>query len=101
MRRVRVVLIFPVGAAVGCDLLILLLLFCGSWLASDGDLTADQSLAGVFGPPVGASLLAKTPVLAKHLCQLLLLAGAKKALIVPDSGLKWRLIFSRSSPERG
>jgi len=43
MRRMRVVLIFPVGAAAGCDLLILLLLFCGSWLASDGGLTADQS----------------------------------------------------------
>ena len=62
MRRVRVVLIFPVGAAAGCDLLILLLLFCGSWLASDGGLTADQSLAGVLGSTVGAGLLAKRSV---------------------------------------
>ncbi len=64
MRRVRVVLVFPVGAAAGCDLLILLLLllFCGSWLASDGGLTADQSLAGVLGSTVGAGLLAKRSV---------------------------------------
>jgi hypothetical protein len=62
MRRVRVVLIFPVGAAGGCDLLILLLLFCGSWLASDGGLVSDQSLAGVLGSTVGAGLLAKRSV---------------------------------------
>ena len=61
MRRMRVVLIFPVGAAVGCDLLILLLLllFCGSWLASDGGLTADQSQTDSPNPTVGAGLLAK------------------------------------------
>ena len=35
------------------------LLFCGSWLASDGGLTADQVLAGVLNLTVGASLLAK------------------------------------------
>jgi len=39
--------------------LIWLSLFCGSWLASDGGLTADQALAGVLDPIVGASLLAK------------------------------------------
>ena len=49
MRRVRVVLIFP-GAAAGCDLLILILLFCGSWHASDGGLTADQSLPDELNP---------------------------------------------------
>ncbi|MEG2797901.1 MAG: hypothetical protein RR958_24945, partial [Pseudomonas sp.] len=49
MRRVRVVPVSSVGAAAGCDLLIWLLLFCGSWLASDGGLTADQFLAGVLG----------------------------------------------------
>ena len=102
MRRVRVVHVSPAGAAEGCDLLILLLLFCGSeparesgltrpselnpcgsWLASDGglradqsltectqpkcrsepardgDLTADQSLADVPGLILGASALAK------------------------------------------
>jgi hypothetical protein len=32
---------------------------CRSWLASDGDLTADQSLADIPGSTVGASLLAK------------------------------------------
>jgi hypothetical protein len=31
-----------------------------SWLASEGGLTADQSLAGILGSSVGASLLAKT-----------------------------------------
>ena len=45
LRRVRVVPVSSVGAAAGCDLLIWLSLFCGSWLASDGGLTADQSLA--------------------------------------------------------
>ncbi len=67
-----------VGAAVGCDLLILLLKIkrsqprctrqllqvsrwahaCGSWLAREGGLTADQSLPDLPPPPVGASLLA-------------------------------------------
>jgi hypothetical protein len=42
--------------------LISLLLFCGSWLASDGGLVADQSLAGVLGSTVGAGLLAKRSV---------------------------------------
>ncbi|WP_206663338.1 hypothetical protein, partial [Pseudomonas sp. Sample_23] len=32
---------------------------CGSWLASDGDLQADQSPTDVPDPNVGASLLAK------------------------------------------
>ncbi len=32
---------------------------CGSWLASDGDLTGDQRLSGTPDPIVGASLLAK------------------------------------------
>ncbi|MNG18633.1 hypothetical protein D3C84_1027170 [compost metagenome] len=36
------------------------LLFCGSELARDGGLPSDQSLAGIPGPTVGASLLAKT-----------------------------------------
>ena len=38
------------------------LLFCGSWLASDGGLTADQSPVGVLGSTVGAGLLAKRSV---------------------------------------
>ncbi len=33
---------------------------CGSWLASDGGITADQFLTDAPGPNVGASLLAKT-----------------------------------------
>ncbi|UEB96861.1 hypothetical protein LIS66_04620 [Pseudomonas sp. HN2] len=43
-----------VGAAEGCDLLILLLLFCGGWLASDGDLTADLFLADVLDSNCGS-----------------------------------------------
>ncbi|WP_218585649.1 hypothetical protein, partial [Pseudomonas izuensis] len=31
---------------------------CGSWLASEGGLTANLSLADIPNPPVGASLLA-------------------------------------------
>ena len=38
---------------------------CGSWLASDGGLTANQSLPVEHGPMVGASLLAKTVSLPK------------------------------------
>ncbi|WP_310351684.1 hypothetical protein, partial [Pseudomonas sp. BE134] len=36
------------------------LFFCGSWLASDGGLTADQYLADVHQSPVGAGLPAMT-----------------------------------------
>jgi hypothetical protein len=36
------------------------LFFCGSWLASDGGLTADQSPSDVHRSIVGASLLAMT-----------------------------------------
>jgi hypothetical protein len=39
--------------------LLLLLLFCGSWLASDGGLIADQSPTDSPNPTVGAGLLAK------------------------------------------
>ncbi|WP_426783831.1 hypothetical protein, partial [Pseudomonas atacamensis] len=37
-----------------CDLLILLLLFCGSWLASEGGLTADLFLADVLDSNCGS-----------------------------------------------
>ncbi len=50
-----------VGAAEGCDLLILLLVFCGSEPAREGGLKADLILEVVLDPIVGVSLLAKAP----------------------------------------
>jgi hypothetical protein len=62
---VRVLLLLLCGsllAIAACQPTILLLTArnpCGSWLASDGGLAADQFLTEVPGPTVGASLLAK------------------------------------------
>jgi hypothetical protein len=43
---------------------------CGSWLACEGGLTADQSLADAHHSPVGASLLAMAVYLPTNLLQM-------------------------------
>ncbi len=49
---------------------VLLWLFCGSELAREGGLTADQFLPDVLVPTVGASLLAKAACQPTNFCQM-------------------------------
>ncbi|RRW51497.1 hypothetical protein EGJ55_24300, partial [Pseudomonas moraviensis] len=58
------------GAAEGCDLLILLLLFCGSWLASEGGLTADLFLVDVLDSNCGSEPARESVSTANPLCQI-------------------------------